>query len=187
MARDYKHRVRRKRRTKKSADKQVWGLLGVMALLGAAGASGVYYLYRSGVKSAPPVKAAGGTVSEKSLKGKEPTAATHFDFYTLLPKMEVEISDRELEEAMRSLPKSNEPSAYLLQAGSFRKFSEADGLKARLALIGIVAQIRTVIIKNNETWYRVQIGPYDTLGELKPVRRRLKQNNIDFILLRLTG
>lgn len=187
MARDYKHRARKKRRTKKSVDTRGWALLAVTLLVIGAGAGGAFYLYRSGSQPAMPAKTSGGATAPDSKKPDDRPAPTHFDFYTMLPKMEVEISDRELEEAMRSLPKSNEPSAYMLQAGSFRKFSEADGLKARLALIGIVAQIRTVIVRNNETWYRVQIGPYNTLGELKPVRNRLKQNNIDFILLRLTG
>ncbi|MFP5344985.1 MAG: SPOR domain-containing protein, partial [Gammaproteobacteria bacterium] len=79
------------------------------------------------------------------------------------------------------------PEAYILQAGSFKNFAEADRLKASLNLIGIEAGIQTVTVNNKDTWHRVQIGPYRDVAELNAVRARLKQNNIDAVLLKLKG
>jgi cell division protein FtsN len=188
MARDYKHRARKKRATKKTDGNKLWTVLGITLLLavGIGGASYLYYQTSHTPKQVKTVTATTGPKSAKTTTAKDEPAATHFDFYTLLPKMEVEISDRELDDALKSLPKSAESGTYVLQAGSFRKFAEADTLKARLALLGIVAQIRTVIINNEETWYRVQVGPYSKLDDLKHARNRLKHNNIDFLTLKLT-
>src|SRR5690606_4557826 len=69
-------------------------------------------------------------------------APPRFDCYTLLPEMEVEIGDDKLNEAMQALPRSADQGPYLLQLGSFRRHDEADGLKARLALIGIEASVQ---------------------------------------------
>ncbi len=43
-------------------------------------------------------------------------------------------------------PVAKDKSAYILQMGSFRKFADADRMKARLALIGIEAEIQRVSI-----------------------------------------
>jgi cell division protein FtsN len=74
---------------------------------------------------------------------------------------------------------------YVLQAGSFKSFQEADRLKASLVLLGIEANIQTVTVNNKDTWHRVHIGPYKELAELNRIRARLRQNNIDTVLLKI--
>jgi len=71
---------------------------------------------------------------------------------------------------------------YLLQAGSFQQFNEADSLKARLALIGVQANIQSVEV-NKTKWHRVQIGPSNDRQALEALRKRLKASQIDTILL----
>jgi cell division protein FtsN len=115
---------------------------------------------------------------------KAEPAPPRFDFYTLLPEMEVEITDEKLNEALQALPKSADQGPYVLQVGSFRRHDEADNLKARLALIGIEASIQTVIIRDDDVWYRVRVGPYDSLRDLSQVRNRLNRNNISHMLIR---
>ncbi|MDX1335912.1 MAG: SPOR domain-containing protein, partial [Gammaproteobacteria bacterium] len=75
-----------------------------------------------------------------------------FDFYTLLPELEVVIPEgdyvvepaRQPKESPTSKPVAEEPGSYRLQAGSFKSLDEADRLKARLALLGVEASIQTV-------------------------------------------
>jgi len=124
-----------------------------------------------------------------------------FEFYKLLPQQKVEVPE---EEAPKTPPETAhegvpEPSAkpapessgagtqYLLQAGSFQNHKDADRLKARLALIGVEAHIQTVELEGGETWHRVRIGPFTDQANLNGVRRRLKSNGFETILLKRSG
>lgn len=115
----------------------------------------------------------------------EPPAKARFEFYTLLPEMEMEISDERVREALRASPKKSSDGPYILQVGSFRRAEEADSMKARLALLGIEASVQKVVIGNQDVWYRVRLGPYDSIREMGQARSRLQRNDIDFVVLRL--
>ncbi len=109
-----------------------------------------------------------------------------FDFYTLLPELEVVIpeGDYRIKDDEGPTPAPVEkPGSYILQAGSFRQFAEADRMKASLALLGVQARIQTVQV-NDDTWHRVRIGPYADLGELNDIRDRLRDNQVDTILVK---
>lgn len=105
-----------------------------------------------------------------------------FDFYTILPELEVAIPEQDLVSEKSSSSKTSEQ--FILQAGSFRKFEEADKLKARLALEGIVADIQTVKIHDADTWHRVRIGPLHDLTSLNQTRRRLRNIGIASIVVK---
>lgn len=117
--------------------------------------------------------------------------AMQYTFYKLLPQAEVVVSDRDLE-AARGAP-ATEPRngerdvSYVLQAGSFRRADQADGLKARLALIGVEAAVQTVAIDGKETWHRVRVGPFTDLRELARTRQRLRDNGVEAVVLKLSG
>lgn len=111
---------------------------------------------------------------------------SRFDFYTILPEMEVAIPQAEPPaKPHEELPQMGQPGTYLLQAGSFQSFGEADRLRAGLILLGIEASIQTITVNNKNTWYRVHIGPYKDLAKLNEVRIRLKQNKIETVLLKV--
>lgn len=108
-----------------------------------------------------------------------------FDFYTILPELEVAIPEQELiPEKTTSKHPPETKLGYMLQAGSFRQFSEADKLKARLALQGIEASIQTVKINDQDTWHRVRIGPLDDLNALNNARARLRKLGIATIVVK---
>jgi cell division protein FtsN len=108
-----------------------------------------------------------------------------FDFYTLLPEMEVVVPEQEITgKPQQGLRQVEKPGTYILQAGSFRELKKADELKAKLALLGFESSIQTVKINKRETWHRVRAGPFSNLGELNVARARLKANNISAILLK---
>lgn len=133
-------------------------------------------------KSAEPAK-------EKSTARKKP-AEPRFNFYTILPELEVLIPDSEIrppEKNNSSQPATASVSAgkqYMLQAGSFRNHSDADKLKARLALMGLEAGIQSVNV-NREDWHRVRVGPYTNTGELYRTLNLLHQHDIDAMAMEL--
>jgi Cell division protein len=131
--------------------------------------------------------------------GSKPAPPTlRFEFYKILPEMEVVIPEEKTMTPLRpapgrlkphkSPPKSpiNTSAGYVLQAGAFRKLEEADRRKATLALLGIEASIETVS-GEGETWYRVRIGPYKNPAESEAVRARLKARQINTVLVRISG
>jgi cell division protein FtsN len=76
-------------------------------------------------------------------------------------------------------------TAYILQMGSFRKYQDADRMKAKLALIGIEAEIQKVSINNRDTFHRVRSGPYRGQRQLNAVRNLAKENNIATLVIKL--
>lgn len=114
-----------------------------------------------------------------------------FDFYTLLPESEVLIP--EITEpskpagsptASTSKPAAS-PSVYLLQAGSFRSSNDADRLRAQLTLEGLDVKTQKVTIRGNETWYRVQVGPFSNTSQLDQARQTLAKHSINPLPLKL--
>lgn len=108
-----------------------------------------------------------------------------FDFYTILPEMEVKVPDAQLGDVGNGKAPALTPGVYVLQVGSFQRFEEADKAKATLALHGIVADIQKVVINNGDTWYRVRIGPFKDLNEVQTMRAKLTASGMDFMLLRI--
>ena len=110
-----------------------------------------------------------------------------FDFYNLLPEMEVVVPDEEITGApgKEGGKRVEQPGTYLLQAGSFRKQAQADQLRAKLALLGLETRVQAVSVNSAQTWHRVRVGPFSNLADLNQARSLLKQNGIDAILIRL--
>ena len=73
----------------------------------------------------------------------------------------------------------------ILQAGSFSNVSDAEKLKAKLALLGVEANIQTAVIPDKGVWYRVRLGPYKNAEELNHTRGFLKQNGVDSTPMRV--
>jgi len=108
-----------------------------------------------------------------------------FDFYEMLPKFEVVVPEREKAEGGGTpAAKIDKPGAYVLQAGSYRKFADADRVRAQLALQGIESKIQRVSI-DNDTWHRVRIGPVSDLAELNRTRTKLRQADIEALVIRV--
>ncbi len=66
---------------------------------------------------------------------------------------------------------------FMLQAGAFRSAEDADGMRARLALMGLDAKIYPVEA-SGVTFYRVRLGPYGQRADLERIQRQLSDNNV---------
>ena len=113
-----------------------------------------------------------------------------YDFFTVLPEMEVVVPERELrqraDEAPETAPAGAPAEQYVLQAGSFRSAADAEQLKARLALLGLVARVQTVTV-DTVTWHRVRLGPVDGARAADELRRRLDDEGFDAMVMKANG
>lgn len=72
---------------------------------------------------------------------------------------------------------------YLLQAGAFRVADDAEGMKARLALLGFEARVVPAEV-NGQTVHRVRIGPFAKQEDAARARARLIDGGIEATLIR---
>ena len=109
-----------------------------------------------------------------------------FDFYTLLPEMEIVIPEQEITgKTEAGIRQVEEPGTYQLQVGSFRSLEQAERFKAELTLLGLEPGIQKVTINNTDTFHRVRVGPFKDLGSLNKARELLIKQGIESKLIRL--
>jgi len=109
------------------------------------------------------------------------------EFYKLLPSREEQVPAHIISQQVRdeSPDKSmDKPGRYRLQAGSFQKLEDADRRRASILILGLTTHIEKVT-HGGKTWHRVMLGPFDSLKELEIARRRMHENNIETIVLKL--
>jgi cell division protein FtsN len=154
-----------------------------------------------------PVKnaASKALISEK----KEPAEPEkpRFDFFTVLPEMEVVVPEQELQRQAKSKPEpvastntspnentggspntsspatTTQADRYILQVGSFQSSAEAEQMKAQLAMIGFSANIQTVTV-NGQSWHRVRVGPFEGAREAEEMRRMLTDNQFQPLVMK---
>ena len=192
--RDYKPRARETKR-KPSGGTLIGIFIGLV--LGLALAAGLaLYMTNAPVpfvtradkaRATPPQADRALAETARSADAKSGDASKpRFDFYKILPGQEVPVTDKELRAAAKSPDKSGAAKdLYFVQAGAFQNPADADNLKARLALAGLVASVEPANLPDKGIWYRVRLGPYTQLDEINRVRATLAQNGIDASLVRI--
>lgn len=206
MPRDYKTRATRKQ--KKSLPGYVWLLSGLAIGLFVAF---IIYLdkqpendqdFGSAVQAElEKLKKQANSPANKTSKASTKTSSKpekkeqKFNFYTLLPELEVLIPESETrppETKDKSKTGTGSSSGkalkadkrYILQVGSFQNLGDAEKLKANLAFLGVAANIQHVTI-NNQAWHRVRTGPYRNKQLLYRNQKLLKKNSITAISMEL--
>jgi len=109
------------------------------------------------------------------------------EFYKLLPNREEQIPAHVISQQVREASPDkpmDKPGHYRLQAGSFQKLADADRRRASILILGLTTHIEKVI-HGGKTWHRVMLGPFDSLKQLEVARRRMHENKIDTIVLKL--
>lgn len=147
---------------------------------------------------------------------EEPNKAPkpRFDFYTVLPEMEVVVPEEEIQrppkpepkpkpaekptkpEQLAKVEKTEKPDkaekaessqVYLLQMGSFRNFTDADRLKAQLSFMGIESDIQSVTISSEQgksTVHRVRGGPYNQ-AQAQRLHSSLKAEGVNAMVIKI--
>jgi len=176
LSRDYKHV---KKHTPGTQAFTGWmGLLAGLAI-GLSVALGVFLHYRSLPLAEPEPATGKPPASARATEDAAPAPvdpAKDYTFYNMLPEQEIEVP--------KAADKSGKPASGLpagdvvLQAGAFKQSAEADKLQAKLAQYGVDSKIQRFALED-ETWYRVRIGPISTVQELETIRAKLAEAEVE--------
>ena len=136
-------------------------------------------------KSADTQKATSSEDASRPAAGDKRTRNSEvkprFDFYKILPGTEEAVTDKEFKRTSPAATKE----VYFLQVAAFQSPSDADNLKARLALAGIETQIQTATLPDGKVWHRVRVGPFSNQDELSKSRAALKENKLEANLIKV--
>jgi cell division protein FtsN len=208
MAKDYKHRANsrdinnRRRNSRETSGVSLFKWMLITALI-IGFVVFLVYLKSPGLQKSTPAlvaqtqetatsKKSGRTgitekVSADELKKDQKPQPPQFDFYTILPKKEVVVSDHEIKTRTREeRVGKNKKASYVIQAGSSQDFKDADQLKAKLALMGIESKIQKAKVES-VIWYRVKIGPYSQMGSVNTIMSRLQKNGMKPVITEVDG
>lgn len=175
----------------------VWLLVGVG--IGVAGAAG-YWIVQPAERDPRATEAAPPAKQENKASGVQlpPEEEARFSFYEMLPSYEVVIPKEEVEgkpqAAEQAEPDRRESSRkgtaalaeegdYIIQIGSYRSRDDAEAQRAELALIGVEARVESVTINDNQSWYRVRVGPIAEAPRVHSVMMRLSEHGMDDAML----
>ena len=131
----------------------------------------------------PPVVPASAPAAAVQAKPAPADAdGQRFDFYKILPGQQEAIQqDGKPAEAAQppALPR------LFLQAGAFQSESDADNMKAKLALMGVEAKIQSLNLPEKGLVHRVRIGPFERQEDVDALKARLRQEGVDASLVKL--
>lgn len=177
-------------------------------ILGLAIAAAVaYYLARAGLSSPLPVAGAAKDAARANKTDMPATAGApekpRFDFYKILPGAEEprigaerKASDKAIERpgdkagpdtVAKASPAAGavKPADRMwLQAGAFASQSDAESLKARLALAGWEAAVQSATLPDQGVRYRVRVGPFDNTDEVNRVKAELGKSGFDAAVIK---
>lgn len=155
---------------KQSGSRWIWVIL--LLIIGSFAAF-VFFLDTKVDKGEAPKPA-----EAKGKKNDKP----RIDFYKILPDRKVDIPISEEDKQAIENPSINKEAVaeIILQVGSFQSAAEADSLKAQLAFLGLEADVKSAVV-NDDTWYRVMLGPFGANSELSKAQNLLLENKIQYM------
>lgn len=154
---------------------------------------------KPGAPATPGTPAADGTTPAQpnqplALPGKpgDPVPEKRFQFYDILPgkadavpdpKPAAEPKKDEKKDDKKDDKKDELKQPVFLQAGSFSTAQDADNQKAKLALLGVEADVQQVMVQE-KTYFRVRLGPYKKMEEASKVRSDLTKAGVEVSLVK---
>jgi len=194
VPKDYKNRVNRNnsKKKKKTIPGYWWLVTGLLIggfVMFLSDLKTVPNTHTPAIKKTPFIKNEVRDVKKRTTAPvkKDLTGSTkpRFDFYQILPEMEIVIPEHEIEERRRLEGTGmSKPGTFIIQIGSFKTAQQADTLKARLALLGIETSVQQVN-QSGKIWHRVKSGPHTSFRVVDKIQNRLHHNNIDSIAIKL--
>lgn len=106
-------------------------------------------------------------------------SAPNYDFYDVLQGKKSAASSPNADSAAK-VPR------FYLQAGSFSSQNLANDMKARLALLGIDARIKSKP-EDGKIINRIIVGPFDSEDEANDSMAKLKDNDINATLIKISN
>ncbi len=147
--------------------------LGFVIVLIAVFAGGLLYIHKFHPELSTPAE-------QKT--AKKPT----FDFYTMLSSEDGSAPTQHAKPAQPIKHPVTPSHHYVLQVASFKKYQDADDLKAKLLLQGYHADVEK-INNHGDHWYRVVIVGFNDADNAKKVQKQLEKQEHRKSLLRKTA
>ncbi len=185
QSRDFRKGATRRSPSRKGIPAWFWAIVG---LAGGLAVAGIYTHFKN--KPAPEVVTAKpnkrGPISENDLPESDAGPAGRYTYGDALKNNRVQIPEKNTEphHDARPLPELR-PGTYVLQIAAYRTEAEADRQRAKLAMIGVESKIQPVNA-NDQTLYRVRVGPFKSLDELNRIRSRLRSAEIESTQMRVS-
>jgi len=160
-------------------------------LLGLGVAAGIaIYFFKTPIpftdKTRVPEKAPpAGQATPEPPQSAKAEDKPRFDFYRILPGGRSRSPNGRCGGRQAGRQARRAKDSYFLQAGSFQNPADADHLKARLALMGMEANVEPANLAEKGVWYRVRLGPFTRIDEINRLRQQLAQNGVDASLVRI--
>lgn len=127
------------------------------------------------------------TIEEAPASKEQPVATApekpRFDFYTILPGTESQVTEQEIQQSRAEQQVVSEN--YFLQVGAFQNEADADNMKAKLALLGMEAVVQTANVPDKGVWHRVRVGPFTEIDQISRVRTELTKNGFNADLIKI--
>lgn len=171
-----------KRKAKTSAPRWLWLVSGALA-----GAFVMFLLHLNGLtpsQQAPITKSETTIVEAPAPAGSDDEQAIskpRLQFYQLLKESTVDVPEPDTTNLAKN---PADEILYILQAGSFRSTEDANRMRAEIILMNLSASVDAVRGKNDQTWYRVMVGPFDSRSRMAKARSMLVSHDINPLLLK---
>lgn len=173
-------------------------LLGIVMGLALAGVIAWFVLKKNPVPVPvvkEPIAATKPSASPENAANSKPAASgtasaandgkPRFEFYKELsgkPDTNPGKKNEKRDVAMLKQQPSGKPGestgTYFLQEGAYTSMDDAEKVKAKLALLGVVANVQPAIIPDKGLWYRVRMGPFKDAEEMNASLASLKLNGV---------
>jgi cell division protein FtsN len=173
---------------------------------------------RSSSKKKETIKKTSSSSNKKAkkklnIKKAPKKVVPEYEFYTMLPDVEVEVDVPDLALKPNSKPKESKATSskkfsdtrkiadnktsstskkkhtlkkfYQLQVGAFSAKSKADSMKAQLAFMGVQSTVFNGKLSNGKKVYKVKIGPSSDGNKLNLIKAKLKRMHINTFLQEL--
>jgi len=187
--------------------------IGIVLGVGLAAAV-AFYVMKSGnpYQAAPTSREPTRDIAKSGKPDSTATDKSRFDFYKILPgaeepKVQGKAPDRPTQDkatveraaappsdkapAKQDVRGTPEPARvakagdrFWLQTGSFTNESDAEDLKARLAMAGWEAVVQAAAVADKGTRYRVRLGPFDNTDELNRIKGELGKRGFDAAVIK---
>ena len=165
----------------------LWIIVPAILLAFIYGLTQLSHVKNTPVAQPKPIPAVKPKVEPKATPKEEPKKAEvhadtkkkeSFDFYKILQDSEVDTGHVK---AYQYQPRGEQDFYYMLQAASFRDAKDADRLRAKLILSGIVdtSVRKTISTKDGSPWYRVVIGPFNDRSKMNRTEDKLVDMRIE--------
>lgn len=115
------------------------------------------------------------TPAEKHAKAEPP----QYDFYKILPGNAPPPAPPEKPAVDPAKDAAEKGKKIYLQVGAYQKEVDADNMKAKLALLGVEANIQSVNSPDKGLLHRVRVGPLTRAEDVERLRGQLKANGLN--------